>query len=98
MSYHVCPGQDALFMDRIPMHFLFSLGTYVILNHMIPKRSKTKIFICCFTPTLTVTMEVLVSFGILSSNIGSHLLKALACGFLVALVADLICFYRKQDL
>ena len=40
MTYHVCPGQDALFIDRIPMHFLFSIGLYVILNHMIPKKAQ----------------------------------------------------------
>ena len=40
MTYHVCPGQDSLFIDRIPMHFLFSIGLYVILNHMIPKKAQ----------------------------------------------------------
>lgn len=93
--YHICPGQDSLFIDRIPMHFLFSLGLFVILNHMIPKHAKTKACLCCFAPTFTVTMEVLVSFKMVPSNIGSWCLKVLAFGFVLALIVDLLIYYKK---
>ena len=93
--HHICPGQDSLFIDRIPMHFLFSLGLFVILNHMIPKHAKTKACLCCFAPTLTVTMEVLVSFKMVPSNIGSWCLKVLAFGFVLALIVDLVIYYKN---
>ena len=65
---------------------------------MIPKHFKTKAIICCFTPTLTVILEVLVSFGVIGSNIGSIMLQILAGGFLVTLILDLILFYKRKGL
>ena len=66
---------------------------WVIFKHC--EKAKTKAFLCCFAPTLTVTTEVLVSFQILSGNIGSWCLKILALVFLVAMILDLVIYYRK---
>ena len=95
MTYHLCPGQDSLFIDRVPMHFLFSFCLYVVLNHMIPKHAKTKILLCCVVPTISVIMEVLGSFQVIPKGIGSWFLKILVLGFLVTLIVDLVLYYRK---
>ena len=95
MTYHLCPGQVSLFIDRVPMHFLFSFCLYVVLNHMIPKHAKTKILLCCVVPTISVIMEVLGSFQVIPRGIGSWFLKILVLGFLVTLIADLVLYYRK---
>ena len=95
MTYHLCPGQDSLFIDRIPMHFLFSLCLYVVLNRLIPKYGLTKVLLCCVVPTISVVIEVLGSFQVIPRGIGSWFLKILILGFLVTLIVDLVLYYRK---